>query len=527
MKTHPSPPRHFWRRRGLFGKLLLIGALALVPFGAFFGAVFTVAYQDARQSNLGELTFGNPVAVPPVLEPTVDAQGRKHFDLRLRTGRSELLPGHDTETWGVNGAHLGPTLRASTGDRVVMHVTNDLPEASTLHWHGMRLPARTDGGPHQEIAPGETWSPQWTIRQPGASLWYHPHPHGHTAEHVYRGVSGMFLLDDPESGRLDLPGEYGVDDVPLIIQDKRFDEDGELDFSRASSLAGGVGAGATGILGDEILVNGTHDPHFEVSRTLTRLRVLNASPARVYNLGFDDGRDFRVIGTDSGLLPVPAPRDRVVVSPGERVELVVRLAPGESPVLRSFPGGLGAGFPGDRFAGGDDTFDLIQLRAPAGIAPSPGVPAELSRGEPPEPRPGAPVRRFDLGGRSINGKKMDMSRVDEVVSAGATEVWEIRGGRNPHSFHIHDVAFRILDIGGEPPPSWLAGRKDTVYVPPGEEVRLVVEFGTDVDPEVPYMYHCHLLYHEDKGMMGQFVIVPPGREDSVPRTLRTGGHDHG
>lgn len=502
--------------------------IAFVPVAVFFAGLFGLAYQDARHDNVGELTFDNPVAIPPVLEPRVDDAGRKHFDLRLQTGRSELLPGHSTETWGVNGSYLGPTIRARSGDDVTMHVTNDLPETSSLHWHGMRLPAKMDGGPHQEVEPGDTWSPHWTVKQPAASLWYHPHPHGKTAKHVYRGVSGMFLIDDAESDGLDLPDEYGVDDVPLVIQDKKFSDEGELVFDRAPSLHETVGAGLTGILGDTILVNGTHNPHFEVSRTLTRLRVLNGSPARIYNLGFDDGRSFQVIGTDSGLLPQPQQRDRVMVSPGERVEIVVRLGPGESPVLRSFPGGVGAGFPMDRFAGDDDTFDLIQLRAPANLVPSREVPAELAAGERLTAPDDARVREFKLGGTSrINGERMDMARIDEVVPAGAVEIWEVRGGGNPHSFHIHDVAFRILDIDGEAPPAWLAGRKDTVYLQPGTRVRLVVEFGTDVDSEVPYMYHCHLLYHEDNGMMGQFVIVEPGREDEVSRTLDLGGHQHG
>lgn len=526
MKANPAWPRRVWRRRGPFGKLVLLLVLALVPVGVFVAGAFTVNYLNVKTSNVGELAFENPVAVPPVLEPRVDADGRKHFDLRLQAGSSELVPGRSTETWGVNGAYLGPTIRARTGDDVTMHVRNDLPEASSLHWHGMRLPAKMDGGPHQEVAPGDTWSPHWTVKQPAASLWYHPHPHGKTAKHVYRGVSGMFLIDDAESDGLDLPDEYGVDDIPLVIQDKKFTEDGELDSGGKSVLDETVSA-ETGILGDTILVNGTYDPHFQASRTLTRLRVLNGSPARIYNLGFDDDRSFQVIGTDSGLLSEPQERERVVVSPGERVELVVRLEPGESPVLRSFPGGVDAGFPQDRLAGGDDTFDLMQLRAPASLAPSADIPPKLAGGEQLTAPADARVRQFKLGGNStINGERMDMARIDEVVPAGATEIWEVRGG-NPHSFHIHDVAFRILDIDGEPPPAWLAGRKDTVYLPPGKRVRLVVEFGTDVDPEVPYMYHCHLLYHEDNGMMGQFVIVEPGREDEVSRTLDMDGHHHG
>lgn len=515
------------RARRVLRKLLLIAVAITVPLVTFFGIVFVVAYHGAAHSNAGQLNFANPVAVPPLLEPRVDADGRKNFDLDLRTGQRELLSGKSTKTWGVNGDFLGPTVRVRTGDDVAMHVSNDLPESTSLHWHGMRLPAKMDGGPHQQIERGTTWSPQWTIKQPAASLWYHPHLHGRTAEHVYRGVSGMFLIDDEASDALPLPREYGVDDVPLIVQDKRFTDDGQLD-TEVDSLGRSVGAEPTGILGDQILVNGTRDPHLNVSSTLTRLRVLNGSTARIYNLGFTDDRPFWVIGTDSGLLPAPQRLDRVVVSPGERVELVVAMAPNERTVLRSFPGGIGTGFPDSRLTGADDTFDILQLRAGGSLRESPALPATLSD-EPPIPAPDAAlVREFNLGGQqSMNGDLMDLNRIDQVVTAGATEIWEIQGGGPPHSFHIHDVAFRILSVDGSPPPQWLAGRKDTVYIPPGTKVRLVVQFGTDVDERTPYMYHCHILFHEDSGMMGQFVVVSPGREDAVDTTLDTGTHAGG
>ncbi|BFO19467.1 hypothetical protein SHKM778_58550 [Streptomyces sp. KM77-8] len=121
---------------------------------------------------------------------------------------------------------------------------------------------------------------------------------------------------------------------------------------------------------------------------------------------------------------------------------------------------------------------------------------------------------------------MDMTRIDEVVPAGAREVWEVDNITFSHNFHIHEVVFRVLDIDGERPPEHLRGPKDTVYVPGKTKVRLAVEFGRHTDPRTPYMYHCHILKHEDKGMMGQFVIVPPGTENSTPRTLTGAGHTH-
>lgn len=179
---------------------------------------------------------------------------------------------------------------------MTVRFTNDLDEATTLHWHGMHLPAAADGGPHQVVEPGATWRAEWQVDQPAATLWYHAHPEGRTGEQVYRGVAGMFLLDDATTDDTALPHTYGVDDIPLIVQDKRFDDDGQLDLDspRFSPV---------GILGDTIVVNGTIDPYLPVTTRLVRLRVLNASRGRAYNLGFTDNRPFAVIAGHAGTSP--------------------------------------------------------------------------------------------------------------------------------------------------------------------------------------------------------------------------------
>jgi FtsP/CotA-like multicopper oxidase with cupredoxin domain len=490
------------------GVAVLLGGLVLAA-GAWF-------YSQARQSNVGDLDFANELAIPPLAEPTIDADGTRVFDLRFTAGQSHLVEDGPSDTWGLNGTYLGPTVRAARGDTVRMDVTNGVDETTTLHWHGMHVPARMDGGPHQMVAPGDTWSPTWTVDQPAATLWYHPHLEGETAEHVYRGAAGMFLIDDPDKAP-DLPDTYGLDDIPLIIQDKRFDSDGDL--SMRSPLGSGVG-----FLGDTIVVNGTTNPHLPVTTELVRLRVLNASNARIYNLGFPDGRSFWQVGSDAGLLERPHETDRLQVSPGERAEMVVALAPGDKTVLRSFPPDLGTSFFGERFDGGDDSFDIVQLRAAAELAPSPGLSDELATVDAPDPDEAVTTRKFILSGSRINGQKMDMARVDEVVTVDTTEIWEVtnRGGQ-PHSFHPHLVHFRVLDIDDEAPPPPLAGWKDTVYVPPGTTIRIVARFDDHADPTASYMFHCHVLRHEDRGMMGQFVVVEPGDE---PDLAAMPGHDH-
>jgi FtsP/CotA-like multicopper oxidase with cupredoxin domain len=276
-----------------------------------------------------------------------------------------------------------------------------------------------------------------------------------------------------------------------------------------------------GQLGDTILVNGTWNPHVEVHDELVRLRVLNASNGRVYNVGFDDDRTFDLVGTDGGLFPEPHPTDRVQISPGERVEIVARFTPGERTVLRSYPPDLGLNMVQNRFSGGDDTFDLLELRARDDLAESTPLTDGIADDELPDPDDAVTTRQFELNGSSrINGESMDPTRVDTVVAVGTTEIWEVTNSSgNPHNFHIHDVQFRIVDYDGEPPPPRLAGPKDTVFIPPRTTARLAVRFSDYTDPTTPYMLHCHVLRHEDNGMMAQFTVVEPDDVETAPTKI--------
>ncbi|MGJ3560660.1 multicopper oxidase domain-containing protein [Streptomyces sp. INA 01156] len=162
----------------------LVTALAVTV-----GALFAWLWTGAAVSTVGKAPFDNALAIPPQAESTVERDGTRVFDLRMQAGETEFQEGRRTTTWGFNGSYLGPTLRAKRGEKVRVRVGNDLDEASSVHWHGMHLPARMDGGPHQMIAPGAAWTPHWTVDQPAATLWYHPHPHGKTEEHVRRGLA--------------------------------------------------------------------------------------------------------------------------------------------------------------------------------------------------------------------------------------------------------------------------------------------------------------------------------------------------
>ncbi|WP_067709102.1 multicopper oxidase family protein [Nocardia yamanashiensis] len=462
-----------------------------------------------------------PLPIPPVEHGSVDAAGVRRFALTVQAGNSEIVAGKSTPTWGYNGAMLGPTLRARRGETVAVAVRNTLGEATSVHWHGMHVPASCDGGPHQMIAPGGQWNPSWRIEQPAATLWYHPHPHGNTEKHVYRGLSGLFLIDDEDSEGLPLPREYGVDDIPVVLQDKTLTADGTLDERRGNSF---------GLLGTTMVVNGISGAHLEVRTERVRLRLLNGSSSRVFQLGFSDDRRFDLVATDGGLLTEPVALQRITLSPGERAEIVVAARGSDSVVLRALPVTMRAGIDRPERFGFDDTFDVLTLRAGTRLHSSPALPAALTAA-PAALTAAAVDRTFDLKWFMINGLKMDMNRIDMTITTGATEVWAVRNLEDwPHNFHVHDTRFRIRAIDGAPPPPELAGFKDTVYTEPGRTYELVMHFPGPADPTYPYMFHCHLLHHEDAGMMGQFLLLDPGQQ-ATPMTMpadhagmENGGH---
>jgi FtsP/CotA-like multicopper oxidase with cupredoxin domain len=191
--------------------------------------------------------------------------------------------------------------------------------------------------------------------------------------------------------------------------------------------------------------------------------------------------------------------------------VVVAFAPGERVTLRSTPFDFGAGDKSSEL-GANDHLDLLQFHAAPSLSPSVGVPPKLATIDRLDPATAARQRSFELEGTEINDRRMDMGRIDQSVTLGTTEIWTVTNGNGnrPHNFHIHGVQFQVLDIDGRPPPAELGGWKDTVLLRPDTRYRLIMRFTDYADPATPYMYHCHLLWHEDQGMMGQFVVVNPG-----------------
>jgi len=464
---------------------------------------------------VGAVRFDTALPIPPLATSTVTASGTRVFDLTARAGSTALVDGAETTTWGYNGDYLGPTLVANRGETVEVDLHNELAEATTIHWHGMLLPASEDGGPDSPVEPGATWKPSWTIDQPAATLWYHPHPTGETERQASMGLAGMFIVRDEAEAALDLPRQYGVDDVPVIVQDVRLDDANQL--SRDAR-------GYIGPIGDQLAVNGAIGPYFDVTTSAVRLRLLNGSAARTYNFTFSDARGFSLIATDGGLLDTSAALTSVQLSPGERAEIVVPMAAGETVVLRSQDVDLGAIDRIEERNAGADSLDVLELRAADTLTTSSFAAAELVPIDRLALADASVHRRFVLNDMRINGMAMQGGKVDLSVASGSTEVWSVVNSMGqPHSFHVHGVSFQILSIDGSPPPAELSGWKDTILTRPSVDYELIMTFTSKPDEQHAFMYHCHLLSHEDAGMMGSFTVVAPGKATLAQGGMSMGG----
>lgn len=461
--------------------------------------------------------------VPPLLEGEL-VDGTRVFRLQLQTGTVEWVPGRPTATYGANGDVLGPTLRFRRGERVRVEVTNALGVTTTLHWHGLQLPARVDGGPYQTIAPGATWLSEYDVIQRAMTAWYHPHQMHETARHVYMGLAGLILVEDPAQ-TVELPSTYGVDDLPLVIQDRRLFADGTHPYSPGKTPS--MHDHMAGLRGETMLVNGRITPRAVVPRGLVRLRVLNGSNARIYNFGFSDDRTFLHVASDGGLLDAPITTRRVVLAPGERAELLVDFGgdpEGAEVELASYSGEvfgeLFTGMMGANLADALDrtTFSIMTFQAGAVPARSIAAPTAFDPivrdAEADAVRTRTIAMSMQAGSVFINGAQMTQlgavpAAINFQIRANDAEIWQVTNTSGmAHPLHIHNRHFQILTIDGQPPPPALAGWKDTVIIRPGRVVRLLLRFEGTPDAESPYLFHCHILEHEDMGMMGQFFLVP-------------------
>ncbi|MCL4282761.1 MAG: multicopper oxidase domain-containing protein [Flavobacteriales bacterium] len=450
--------------------------------------------------------FGqNPLAIPPLV--TADT-----FHLHVAPSTAEFYPGVVTNTYGINAPYLGATLELQYGDTARFRVYNDLTEITTMHWNGMEVPPVYDGSPPREVMPGTSWDVKFKVIDKASVYLYHPHTMDLIGPQVGKGAAGLIIVRDPEEAALPLPRQYGIDDFPVAVQDKRFTPAGQFLFAP---------------LGDSILVNGTVDPFLECPAQVVRIRLLNASTARYYNFGFADSTVFHVIAGENGLLDAPAPMTRLMLASGERVELLLDLGgmEGDSLQLMSFgtelpltvPGSGNLLFEHSELNGID--FPILKIRVTAPAAnPITSIPANLVDLQ---PYPASSANRTrtkviagngmvgHMGMFTINGEDWDMDVINDTVLLGSTEIWEyINTSNMAHPMTMHGGVFYILDRNGEPPAPWETAPKSVVNVDVGDTVRVIMRFANYTTDGWPLMYHCHNLAHIDR-MMWQFIVVDP------------------
>lgn len=298
-------------------------ATAAVPVGSAFA-------QRAQ--------FATPLPVPELIDT---AKAGAAANLAVQKTRHAFVLGRPTAAYGVSASYLGPTIRIPASGDTQMNVRNALGRPTTLHWHGLLVPGNVDGGPQNVIANGALWRPVLPVKQPACSAWYHAHPHGNTAHQVYGGIAGMLILADGKDGERGLPHDYGIDDLPLVIQDRSFASDGALlyDASMPTTMFG--------YYGETVIVNGAIDPLARPPAKLVRLRLLNGANASTYRLGFSDGRTFHVCASDGGYLDAPIAVRDLLISPGERYEILVDFSDGRAVEFVTLPyqpavrGGMG------------------------------------------------------------------------------------------------------------------------------------------------------------------------------------------
>jgi blue copper oxidase len=459
--------------------------------------------------------------------PIPDTLSGSNINLTMHQDSVQFFQGQKTQTLAFNQySYLGPTLILNNGQNVSITVNNQIGDTTNLHWHGLHVSPTNDGNPHTMIMDGMNWNPQFTVLDKASTYWYHPHFHGKTAEHAIKGAAGMIIVRDNDEAQLNLPRTYGVDDFPIVVQSAQLDSNNQfMPFGMQDST----------VFVNGVRANYGYSAYLNVPAQVVRLRLLNAAGERTFNFGFTGNMPFKIIGSDGGLLNAPVNATRIRVSPGERYEILLDLSSmnGQNIYLMSYGSELPMGVQGgptmpmppgnppmDSPLNGVD-FNVLQLIVGnQTINPVTAIPASLVTVSPIPSSQSNITRTVDMtaidmmamdGPFYFNNQLFDMERIDFYIPIDNTEVWELTNNTMvAHPFHIHDVQFYVLDRDGNLPPVHERGRKDVVLVKPNETVRFITKFETFSDTITPYPFHCHILMHEDDGMMGQFLVVPSG-----------------
>lgn len=476
--------------------------------------------------------FRARLPIPPVLDEA-------HIRIPIRQAEQQILPGRKTRLWTFGGSFPGPTIRRRAGQRTRVTFDHELGEQAgelSIHLHGghnrtqfdgqpggltkrqpvslfCRIPSSLSGremGNDLLLEPGGRKTYEYDLIEDGrperASFqWYHDHRLDRTAPHVWKGLAGMWIVDDEFEQALPLPA--GERDLPLMIADRSFDRDNQLTDPFTDRRPPD-----DGILAETVLVNGAYMPHHRVSPRRYRLRLLNVSSFRSYNLMLSNGAPMIQIGTESGLMPKPVRRREILLGPGERVEAIVDFsgAAGESVELRSSKRHSGRNPDGARTYGGA----LMQFRVgrervpdrtrvPRQLRPLPEWTRKAKRE--PDQRWTITIGGFIKTTWRINGRTFNPARSEAFPRLGTTETWEIHNKTAvAHVMHLHHTDWYLLARNGKAPPPWEDCLKETFFVYPNEKILLAGHFS---DHAGKFVIHCHMLDHEDHGLMSQFQVV--------------------
>ncbi len=458
---------------------------------------------NRRAQNNRPQSGQNPLQVPELL----DSRTTPDIELVLQNGAHEFYAGVESETKGFNGDYLGPTIRLYRDSDATITFTNNIGEPTSVHGHGLHVSGEIDGGPQGVIMDGESWQITIPVRQEAGTSWYHPHLMGKTAHHVHAGLAGLYFIEDENSQALDLPKEYGVNDIPLIVQDRSFTEGAMNEYAVTEQQL------ENGLRENTLVVNGTVDAYHTVPQGWVRLRLVNGSNARFYRFHLGDNTPFFKIATEGGFLNQPVEMESIEMAPGERNEIMIDLSDGVNAMLVA---DLLPADPEESFFGSNRVrqANVVELRVDPTMQASGSLPSTLNDIAYFDRAAATQTRTFDLemgGGDgnvdpfSINGRSMNMGFINERVRKSDVEIWRVTGDQMPHPFHMHGVSFQILSHNGAPPVEADRGWKDTVVVT--EEVtEIILRFDYVATEQYPYMFHCHIFEHEDLGMMGQFTV---------------------
>lgn len=498
----------------------------------------------AARTGMGlSLAQPSPPAAPDIelalTAKTGTAQLRSGAATRVWTYEARVLKGPDGVLQPVPDSYLGPTLRVPPGQHLRVHFTNQLPEPTIVHWHGLHVPEAADGHPRFVVPPGGIYHYDFEVSNRPGTYWYHPHHHDRTGVQVHNGLAGGLIVSDDGDAALGLPS--GEEDLLCVVQDRTFDADNQFRYLGAMPMEH-----MTGFLGTQVLVNGRVQPALRLATRAYRLRLLNGSNSRIYKLAWDDRSPFTVIGTDGGLLERPLQRRYLTFAPGERVDIVLdltRRALGTRLTLNSlaFDGvqmmgmGMGGGMRGGMGmmggAGMPNGAELtvfsieVDRRAASGAFQLPSTLSTFDDSWQRNAKGNETTRAISVTMQHmewlLNNRRFQMDEVadDERVPLGSKQVWEFINPadgmmRMAHPIHLHGPQYRVLErqVDRALRPAWAAlseglideGWKDTFLMMPGERVKILVHFRRH--PGL-FLYHCHNLEHEDMGMMRNYRVV--------------------